>query len=145
MGPDIPLRMYEKARANIRTIAGLLAVLESIALVYFSVMPSLAVPGPGIPFLRPGDLMHFLGYMVYGFLLATAFGSSRKNAMLMALLIGSGFGLFTESLQLFVPMRYMDFMDWVVNTAGAGTGGLLVAKTGILGFCTEGTRQGNIV
>ena len=136
--------MYEKARTNIRPISALLAVLESIVLVYFSIMPAPAVPGPGIPFLRPGDIMHFLGYMVYGFLLATAFGSSRKNAMLMALLIGSGFGLFTEFLQLFVPMRYMDFMDWAVNTAGAGTGGLLVARIGTGGFYKERTGQGNI-
>jgi VanZ family protein len=121
---------------NGRLILLMLAITESVALVWFSVLPSIeVVPAAGL--LRPGDLEHFAAYSVYGFLWAGVFGytarsSKGRNRMMIAgfifpFAIASAMGAFCEALQLFVPTRTADVLDWLIDSLGA-TFGIAVAS-----------------
>ncbi len=111
-----------------------LALAETIFLVWFSFLPSVSVVTPEV-LLRPGDLEHVAAYAVYGFLWAKVLGhywtDARKRALLALLLpaaIGSLVGGGCEFIQMFVPTRTADVMDWLADTLGSLLGALVAVK-----------------
>lgn len=110
----------------------LLAAAETIALVWFSFLPSVEFARTGAP-LRPGDLEHFVAYGVYGFLLSRLFGhfAGRRKflfTLILPLAVGSLVGLTCETIQLFVPTRTADALDWAMDALGAFCGAALGTK-----------------
>ena len=98
-----------------------LALVESVLLIYFSLLPASLVPGTGLA--PPGwPLEHFLAYLAYGLLLSGALLARSKKALLAAIIIGAGMGLLTETIQLFVPTRSFEISDWLADLAGTALG-----------------------
>jgi VanZ family protein len=109
---------------NYKTIVPVLFIAESVFLFCMSFQPGYAVPSFHIPFFRPGDLEHFLTYLVYGFLGYKTFSlkySPRKSLMISLVVCGL-FGGFTEAMQAFVPSRFADPLDWLVDVTGSFVG-----------------------
>jgi len=109
-----------------------LAIAETIALVWFSFLPSVGFIGVGAP-LRPGDLEHLAAYSVYGFLLSRVFGFLGKGkkilfTLVLPLMVGSCVGVACETIQLFVPTRVADALDWLIDTLGSLLGAVLASK-----------------
>ena len=72
---------------------------------------------------------HFCEYTVLGALLANALRShvrSLRAACLAGIAIASVYGITDEIHQLFVPGRFCDPADWVVDTCGAALGALVL-------------------
>lgn len=67
---------------------------------------------------------HFCEYTVFGFLLRNATGRHTRlgTALIVAILIGSLYGVTDELHQLFVPGRACDPADWLVDTIGTSLG-----------------------
>jgi len=113
-----------------------LALAETIALLWFSALPSVeTIPTGG--FTRPGDLDHFAAYAVYGFLWAGVFRFLAKPSktgrreiflLLLPVIIGSAVGAASEAMQLFVPTRTADVLDWLTDTAGSSLGAVVALK-----------------
>lgn len=70
---------------------------------------------------------HFTEYFIFGVLLLNAlrFHMPLWRAALIALLIGSGYGVTDEIHQYFVPDRSCDPADWLVDTIAVGIGALI--------------------
>lgn len=70
---------------------------------------------------------HFTEYFIFGVLLLNAlrFHMPLWRAALIALLIGSSYGVTDEIHQYFVPDRSCDPMDWLVDTIAVGIGALI--------------------
>lgn len=106
---------------------------ESIFLFYMAFQPGYAIPSFHFPFLREGDLEHFLAYLAYGFLAYGAFSlkiRDRKRALLLSLVWAGFFAGLTEGIQAFVPTRFADPADWVVDVIGAGAG-VCISRRGV--------------
>ena len=71
---------------------------------------------------------HFVEFCLFGGLLINAlnFHTTPTRALLLALLIGSVYGMSDEIHQLFVPDRSCDPLDWLVDTIAAFVGALIV-------------------
>lgn len=81
-----------------------------------SSLPGDAVPGTGYSSLGHFVLYAVLGALYYG-ALAPRIGPGR--AALAAIALASLYGATDEFHQSFVPGRFPDVADWVVDTAGA--------------------------
>jgi VanZ family protein len=110
-----------------KSLFTVLFAAESLFLVYMALQPGYAVPTFHMPFLRGGDLEHFLAYLIYGFLAFRTFGQRLAGRRLALAALGwcMLFAGFTEGLQAFVPTRFADPADWVVDVMGSGVGILL--------------------
>ena len=88
-----------------------------------------AVPGSHVPG-RIGPLAHVLEYAALGALLYSALrlDTTRKRALVLAVIIASCYAVTDEFHQAFVPMRVPDPVDWALDTAGAIAGALAVAS-----------------
>jgi VanZ family protein len=109
-------------------IAGALLIIESITLLYYSLLPY-----PDLPITVPsgkGYIEHFIAYFVYGFLLERVLKHTRlkNHRILLTLIIGSVFGGLNEIVQGFVPGRYTDIIDWLFDMVGSGIGGFVSKK-----------------
>jgi len=117
-----------------KAILPALFVAESAFLIYMAFQPGYAVPTFHFPFLRGGDLEHFLAYLVYGFLgfrtFSLRFGS--RKSLLASLLFCSLFGGLTEGIQAFVPTRFADPADWLLDAIGSCAGIAISSKTRLL-------------
>jgi hypothetical protein len=123
-------RFFQRSRLQ---FARGLAALESFFLVYFSVIPGSLMGGAGhAAIVWEGYLQHFLAYFLYGLLLSVSAASPGRKIALAAVVAGSGMGLFTETLQLFVPARFFDLLDWLADVLGVLAGSLLVYKMGLM-------------
>lgn len=72
---------------------------------------------------------HFCEYAVLGALLANALRAhmqSLRTACLAGIAMASAYGITDEIHQLFVPGRFCDPADWVVDTCGAALGALVL-------------------
>jgi VanZ family protein len=118
---------------KIQSAVVLLFVAESMFLVYMAFQPGYAVPSFHIPFLRGGDMEHLLAYLVYGFLALGAFARRFMGRELILLAIGwcCLFAGLTEGIQAFVPSRFADPADWVVDVLGSSAG-ILVSRKDVL-------------
>lgn len=83
-----------------------------------------SVPGSNIPKafqLTPDKLIHCVEYFVLGIFLSRWSRlefSSKRNYVLLTLVIGSLFGILDESYQRLIPGRTPDLWDWVLDTIG---------------------------
>lgn len=70
---------------------------------------------------------HFVEYFIIGVLLLNAlrFHMPLSRAVLLAIIIGSAYGITDEFHQLFVPERSCDPMDWLVDTIAIALGAAL--------------------
>jgi len=70
---------------------------------------------------------HFVEYFIFGVLLLNAlrFHMPLSRAVLLAIIIGSTYGITDEFHQLFVPERSCDPMDWLVDTIAIALGAAL--------------------
>lgn len=102
----------------------ILFVAESVFLFYMSLQPGYAVPSFHIPFFRPGDMEHFLAYLVYGFLGYKTFSlkCSPQESLMISLVVCGLFGGFTEGIQAYVPTRFAYPLDWLVDVMGSFAG-----------------------
>lgn len=100
--------------------------------------------GPGVDVIS--SAAHFLEYAVFGFLLTNAlrfhglgvklgaadqqakalrYRAILKRACLLAIVLASLYGITDEFHQSFVPGRFPDPVDWLVDTFGATLGALV--------------------
>jgi VanZ family protein len=112
-----------------------LAIAETFTLFWFSLLPSVTFVSTGG--LRPGDIEHLAAYLVYGFLWTGFFRFFARITkrrvpgillLVIPLLIGSAVGATCETLQLFVPGRVADPIDWAIDTLGAFCGAFAASK-----------------
>lgn len=107
-----------------KRILAFLIVLETVVLLYLSFQPSPPV-APRV-FLRAGDLEHIIAYLVYGGMWALLLRDMDfKKRLLVAVVVGSALGVSSELIQGFVPGRVADPVDWLLDTGGAGIGGII--------------------
>lgn len=71
----------------------------------------------------PDKLEHFLIFFVFGILLRLTASHSRyppirENAMLVALMVGIGYGALDEVHQMFVPYRFSSADDFIADATG---------------------------
>lgn len=109
------------------------AVLLYAALIFF--ISSLSQPNlPDLPKIFMLDkVFHFTEYALLGFLLYRALSGRfpSKKTILAAFGIAATYGLTDEIHQHFVAMRKTEFMDFVADSMGGGTGafmGFLIQK-----------------
>jgi len=85
-----------------------------------------SVPGNKIPeafALTPDKLIHCLEYFILGSLIQywlqyeLPFGK-KYNLLLIAVILGSLFGVIDENYQRLTPGRTPDIWDWVLDTVG---------------------------
>ena len=72
---------------------------------------------------HPDKLEHFMLFFVFGILLRitashSRYPSIRENAMLVALLVGIGYGALDEVHQMLVPHRFASVDDFIADAAG---------------------------
>lgn len=112
------------ARDRISHILSWLAVAAWAAVIFsMSALPGSSVPG------KYGTVAHYGEYAVLGVLLLTALATRRAlpAAVMLAIAIASAYGVTDELHQSFVTLRMPDPLDWMVDTAGAISGVLVVA------------------
>ena len=72
---------------------------------------------------HPDKLEHFMVFFVFGVLLRltashSRYPSIRENAMLVALMIGIGYGALDEVHQMLVPYRFASIDDFIADAVG---------------------------
>ena len=87
-----------------------------------------SLPGSAIPVGRFGSLGHFVLYAALGglYFLTLRPVMATPRARVVAVVFASLYGLSDEFHQAFVPGRVPDPADWLVDTAGAVVGVLVV-------------------
>ncbi|MHA2362723.1 MAG: VanZ family protein [Candidatus Hodarchaeales archaeon] len=86
----------------------------------------------GLDFPHLDKILHFLAWLVLGFSLRLSFYGYFKQPwkrVLIAILLGSFYGIFDEIHQSFVPTRVADITDWLADTLGAIIGSILGEQT----------------
>ena len=111
-------------------IMPILFVAEAAFLLYMAFQPSTSVPTLGFPFFRNGDLEHFLAYLVFGILGYMTFSLKYgpRDSLLVSLALCSLYAGLTEGVQMYVPTRVADPLDWVVDSIGSIVG-IYAART----------------
>lgn len=118
-------------------IAGALLILYSAFLVHSSLTPGIPFIGEEV-FSYQDLVLHFIGYIAYGILVEKTLGlRGNGNTILMALVIGAGFGAFTEALQAFTPLRSASLLDWSADILGTAVGGYLSSRLSNLSHPTH--------
>ena len=101
----------------------LLLPLACMCLIFcLSSLPGSKLPTWGIGSVDLGDFLHFPVYYGLGILWLIALEARRvpeRKSAFLAVFFATLFGALDEVHQSFVPLRYMDFWDGVVNCAGA--------------------------
>ena len=102
-----------------RSIFGMLAILETASLIYFSIVPSSTIPTTGNPSTAELETtaMHFAAYLIYGMLLQKSLLNSKK-----AILAAAFLGVLTEIIQIFAPTRSFSATDIAADISGAAVG-----------------------
>lgn len=105
------------------------AAIWAIVILSVTSIPYLTPPSLG--FTWQDKLEHFGAYSIFG--VAVAYGnirSGKKNALLIAVIFCSIFGMLDEIHQYWIPGRSMDPYDWVADTLGAliGAAVLIASK-----------------
>lgn len=95
------------------------------ALIFaLSSMPGSSVPG------RFGTLAHLIEYLVLAALIIRSLDGTRGTVVehiVLAVSLAAAWAATDELHQAFVPLRTPDPVDWIVDTAGALVGALLLA------------------
>ncbi len=105
-----------------------LAIFETFALFWFSLVPSVGFVNIG--FMRLGDPEHLTAYILYGFLVYNVlkYFLGEKTGVLVSIVIGSFVGGLCETIQLFLPYRAGDIIDFGIDVLGSFTGGFAGSK-----------------
>ena len=82
----------------------------------------------------------FLPFGALAALISTA-GVGRMRPIVRAAAFGFGLSLLIETTQYFIPARYPSATDLLLNTTGAGLGGLMTA--GLLNLVSRLKLQSN--
>ncbi|MFH1978570.1 MAG: VanZ family protein [Candidatus Aenigmatarchaeota archaeon] len=108
-------------------IAGILLILETIALLYFSIVPYASID-TGIEALRLGDFEHLMAYLIYALLAERVLSQTKfkKHRVILAFLIAAAFGGINEVIQSFIPLREADMIDLAFDTVGSVIGSFLL-------------------
>ena len=87
-----------------------------------------SIPGSRLP-SGYSTLGHFVAYAILGALLVLPLRRSLESgqAIAIAVVVASLYGVTDEFHQAFVPMRTPDVTDWGVDTLGAFAGALAMA------------------
>lgn len=93
--------------------------------------------GFGWQYLYNGS--HAFLFAVQGILLGLGIQAGSARRRLIALLLCSGYGAFSEWYQGFLPNRHPDPMDWLSDTAGAAFGLVLLGV--MAGMDASGRRR----
>ena len=104
----------------------------------FSALPGSQIPG------RFGELGHLGEYAIFGGLLYLALrvDLDRGQALAIAIIVASAYGISDEFHQYFVVMRTPDVTDWGLDTLGAACGALAVAAAAaLLSRCLSGPQR----
>ncbi len=97
------------------------SVLYTAAIIYYSSLPG-GVSGPD-GFNLGGELVHFIIYAIYAAVLLVTFSRfPLSKPFVISLAAAAALGAITEIIQLFVPGRFCDPTDWVVDIVGAAAG-----------------------
>lgn len=113
--------MEDVARRRLRLLLAWLPVaLWAGLILWFSAQPADDLPDVG--FAVPDKLVHGAIYAVLGALVARALRRPGVAALLCAVAVIAGFGLFDEWTQSFSPGRQPDLADALADTLGAATG-----------------------
>lgn len=120
-------RKTEGVKRHLLSKSRLVPVLfaaETMFLFYMALQPGYAIPAVRIPFLRGGDLEHFIAYLVYGFLAFRTFSMrfQKRESILVSVAWTMLFAGLTEGMQGFVPTRFADPADWLVDVMGSLVG-----------------------
>jgi len=98
-----------------------LSVACTFVILYFSALPAGAAGPAGVN--PSGEAVHFVVYAAYAALVAvTLCKLPAKRPLPATLAIAAALGAATELLQLFVPGRFCDSLDWLTDVAGALAG-----------------------
>ena len=94
------------------------------AILIFALSSFPAFPEAMQPLLSFDKLAHALEYAVFSFLLARAFGNSKKNNFkkyfrVLAVICAVVYGMSDELHQYFVPMRSACIIDLIYDSIGA--------------------------
>jgi VanZ family protein len=102
-----------------------LSAAYTAVLIYSSSIP--AAEGPAAAYTS-GMLVHFIAYLAYAAILAATFARLQptRRATIASLAVAALVGAVTELIQLNVPGRFADPLDWLVNVAGAVVGLVLI-------------------
>ena len=139
-----------------RSLAGLLAAIYLLLLVYASLYPFDGwrwPAGAGLDELlalkwppwrnRFDEWANLLGYLPFGamlFAMVVRNGGSTPKALLLAVLAPAGLSYAMEVLQHFIPQRFPSMRDWVNNSVGALLGALLAWLAQATGWLDEWHR-----
>ena len=92
-------------------------------------MSSQSHPEEQVPFVShfSDKFLHTVEYAVFGALCCRALSAShrepwRRQAILLAVLFASLYGISDEVHQAFVPFRESSWLDWVADTIGGAVG-----------------------
>jgi VanZ family protein len=99
-----------------------LVIVWAVLLFYLSGLPHLILIQKGIVNAVAHIVAHFIMYYIFAFLLARAFvhdGMSLKKSMAVSFLIALLYAMGDEYHQLFIPGRYAEIQDVLVDGAGA--------------------------
>jgi VanZ family protein len=116
------------------------ALLWAVALFVLSSLPPVLPPEdkPRLFILPTDKLAHIAAYALLSglilFALRRAHNTRLPKAVLLAILLTSGYGATDEWHQSFVPDRYAGMDDWVADATGA-------ALAGIAGYIYESRRS----
>jgi VanZ family protein len=91
-----------------------------VALIVLSLLPGNERPHTG----SPGQLEHTVAYFGTAAFLALGFRTTTDRVTAILLLIGLAAVL--EVIQLVIPGRYSQIIDWLASSLGAGAGVLAV-------------------
>jgi VanZ family protein len=91
-----------------------------LVLIVLSVLPGDERPHTGFP----GQIEHAAAYFGTAVFLALGYPTARGRVATIALLVGLAAVL--EMIQLLIPGRHSQFIDWVASSFGAGFGVLAV-------------------
>jgi VanZ family protein len=106
-----------------------LAVVYAAGIFWASSQPS---PFPFVPsgILSHDKILHACAYAGLALLVRLALSGTRlrgPQALAVALLVASAYGVSDELHQRFVPNRQADALDWAADTAGALAGAIAAA------------------
>lgn len=118
-------------------------VVYASLIFYLSSLPHPEENLPKILFEKLGDkLLHLIEYAVLALLCYRAFQRAAgphvaQQAVLLAILAASFYGMTDEVHQAFVPFRESSWLDWVADTAGA-----VIGAVGSSRMMERGTETG---
>jgi len=103
-------------------------ILYAALIFYFSSLPFPEEKLPGFLFKQLSDkFLHLVEYALLGLLLYRLFRwaagpAGGRQALMLAILAGSFYGLTDEIHQSFVPFRESSWLDWGADTIGVVLG-----------------------